>query len=82
MPVARLVGVIVVAWLVIGAVAVWQRGYFDTSRMTCASSATIALTTLAGPLNYAGFNPVVGDCRLPTPSSTGAIAPVDVRRDC
>ena len=29
----------------------------------------IALTVVAGPLNYAGVNPKVVDCRLPQPSA-------------
>ena len=64
----RLVGLLVVIWLVIGAVAVGQRGYFGSSSQNCAGGATIVVTVVAGPLNYLGVNPKV-KCRLPQPSS-------------
>lgn len=63
----RLVTALVVIWLIIGAFATFQRGYFDREA-TCATAGSIALTVIAGPLNYAGVNPVVKDCRLPQPS--------------
>jgi hypothetical protein len=60
--------VLLLVWLVIGAIAASQRGYFtgggDTS---CASAVTIIVTIVAGPLNYVGLNPQV-DCQLPQPS--------------
>jgi hypothetical protein len=58
---------LVVLWLVIGAVAAAQRGYFSSGDTSCASAATIALTIVAGPLNYVGVNPQV-NCELPQPS--------------
>jgi membrane protein YdbS with pleckstrin-like domain len=64
----RLVGLLVVIWLAIGAVAVGQRGYFGSSSQSCAGAATVAVTVVAGPLNYLGVNPKV-KCRLPQPSS-------------
>jgi len=64
----RLVGLLVVIWLAIGAVAVGQRGYFGSSSQNCAGVATVAVTVVAGPLNYLGVNPKV-KCRLPQPSS-------------
>jgi hypothetical protein len=67
-----IVGVIVLIWLLIGAVAVWQRGYFKGEATSCASLGTVAVTVLVGPLNYAGVNPKV-TCHLPQPSS---MAPV------
>lgn len=63
-----LVGVIVVVWLVIGVFATWQRGYFSNSQSNCATAGSIALTVVAGPLNYLGVNPKVTDCQLPQPS--------------
>ena len=36
--------------------------------MNCANAGTIALTVVAGPLNYFGVNPKVTDCQLPQPS--------------
>lgn len=62
-------GVIVLAWLLIGVLAAWQRGYLQTSETSCATAGTVALTVVVGPLNYAGVNPKVADCRLPEPSS-------------
>jgi hypothetical protein len=64
----RIVGLLVVVWLAIGAVAAGQRGYFGGSPQNCAGVATIAVTILAGPLNYVGVNPKI-TCDLPRPSS-------------
>jgi hypothetical protein len=64
----RLVGIVVVVWLLIGAFATFQRGYFEKTESNCATTGTIALTVLAGPLNYAGVNPKVEACNLPKPS--------------
>ena len=63
-----IVGLIVVVWLLIGVLATWQRGYFAGTTDNCASAGTIALTVVAGPLNYLGVNPKVTDCQLPQPS--------------
>ena len=60
-------GVLVVVWLLIGAVAAGQRGYYDDEPDDCAGVATILVTILAGPLNYVGANPKV-TCDLPEPS--------------
>lgn len=54
-------------WLVIGVVAAAQRGYFSSGATSCASAATIAVTVVAGPLNYLGVNPRI-ECELPQPS--------------
>jgi hypothetical protein len=64
----KIVGLLVVVWLVIGAVAAAQRGYFGSSPQNCAGAATIAVTVVAGPLNYLGVNPKI-TCVLPQPSS-------------
>jgi hypothetical protein len=63
-----LLGVIVLVWLVIGVVAAYQRGYFESSETNCATAGSIALTVVVGPLNYAGVNPKVADCNIPQPS--------------
>lgn len=63
-----IVGTVVVVWLLIGVFATWQRGYFSTSESNCATAGSIALTVVAGPLNYLGVNATVTDCRLPQPS--------------
>lgn len=65
----NLLGTVVFIWLLIGAIAVWQRGYLSNAEPTCRSAGTIALTVLAGPLNYGGINPQVSNCQLPEPSS-------------
>jgi hypothetical protein len=63
----RLGTVVLIVWLVIGAVAAGQRHYFSESSESCAGAGTIAVTILAGPLNYAGVNPKIS-CHLPQPS--------------
>ncbi|HEY3872159.1 MAG TPA: hypothetical protein VGM10_27610 [Actinocrinis sp.] len=63
----RVGGVILIIWLIIGALAAGQRGYYNSSNTTCADSATVFVTILAGPLNYVGVNPKV-TCSTPTPS--------------
>ncbi|HZD67736.1 MAG TPA: hypothetical protein VFA45_02080 [Actinomycetes bacterium] len=50
---------LLVIWLVIGVVAAAQRNYFSGSDANCAKVGTIAVTILAGPLNYAGVNPKI-----------------------
>jgi hypothetical protein len=62
------VGAIVFVWLLIGVFATWQRGYFASSDASCATAGSIALTVVAGPLNYAGVNPKVAECNVPQPS--------------
>ncbi len=66
----RIISLLVIIWLVIGAFAAYDREYFSDSDTNCAEAGNIALTILAGPLNYAGVNPKV-DCEdvdLPEPS--------------
>jgi hypothetical protein len=61
-------GVIVVIWLIIGAIAAGQRGYFKSdSDTSCAKTGTILVTIVAGPLNYVGVNPKI-KCSVPQPS--------------
>jgi len=64
----RLLGLIVLIWLVVGAVAAGQRGYFTHAAQSCSSAGTIAVTVIAGPLNYFGVNPKVTSCNVPKPS--------------
>lgn len=61
----RIGSVVVVIWLVIGVLAAFQRGYFSDDAANCGDVGTIALTTVAGPLNYVGLNPKVEDCEVP-----------------
>ncbi|PUA79211.1 hypothetical protein [Nocardioides currus] len=69
---ARLISLLLVVWLVIGAFAAYQRDYFSDAETNCAEAGNIALTIVAGPLNYFGVNPEV-DCKdidvdVPEPS--------------
>jgi hypothetical protein len=58
---------VLVLWLIIGAVAAGQRHYYSGSRTSCAKAGTIAVTIVAGPLNYVGVNPKIS-CQVPKPS--------------
>jgi hypothetical protein len=60
-------GVIVLIWLIIGALAAGQRGYYKGDDGSCTKASTIAVTIVAGPLNYVGVNPKV-KCSVPQPS--------------
>jgi hypothetical protein len=58
-------GVIVIIWLVLGAVAAFERGYFkDTGDASCAEAGTVIVTVVAGPLNWMGVNPKI-TCDVP-----------------
>jgi hypothetical protein len=63
----RILAGVVVVWLIIGAIAAGQRGYYSRSSTNCAQGGTIAVTILAGPLNYVGVNPKA-KCLIPKPS--------------
>jgi hypothetical protein len=65
----KLISILVLIWLVIGAAAAYQRDYFSDSDTNCAEVSTIAVTVVAGPLNYVGVNPKVKDCEVPEPSA-------------
>lgn len=65
----RLLRLLVLVWLVIGAIAAGQRGDFTHVTPDCARVVTIAVTVIAGPLNYAGVNPKPTNCSAPHPSS-------------
>ena len=64
----RILGLLVVVWLVIGVIATVQRGYFSSGDTDCAGVSTIVVTVLAGPLYYVGVNPTVDCPALPEPS--------------
>ncbi len=53
----RLVSVLIVVWLLIGAVAAGHRLYYTSSSADCAGAGTIAVTILFGPVNYFGADP-------------------------
>ena len=63
----RIGAALLLIWLIIGAIAAGQRGYFSSSKTNCAQAGTITVTILAGPLNYVGVNPKT-NCLIPTPS--------------
>jgi hypothetical protein len=63
----RIAPVLLLVWLIIGAIAAGQRHYYDSSTTNCAKAGTIAVTILAGPLNYVGVNPKIS-CKAPQPS--------------
>jgi hypothetical protein len=58
---------LLVIWLIIGAFAAGQRHYYGSSNTKCAKLSTIAVTIVAGPLNYVGLNPKLS-CKIPHPS--------------
>jgi hypothetical protein len=60
---------LLVLWFIIGALAGLQRHYYSGSSASCAKAGTIAVTILAGPLNYVGVNPKISACTVPQPSS-------------
>lgn len=62
----RFSSVLLVAWLVIGGIAGAQRGDY-TDHIDCSRAGTVAVTILAGPLNYAGVHPHI-HCNTPQPS--------------
>ncbi|TQM06304.1 hypothetical protein FB558_6554 [Pseudonocardia kunmingensis] len=64
----RIGAAIVVIWLVIGALAAYQRGYFSgDEQVNCAEIGTVLGTVVVGPLNYLGVNPQI-ECTVPQPS--------------
>jgi hypothetical protein len=64
----RIGSLLITLWLLIGVLAAWQRDYFGDVPKSCSRGGTIAVTIIAGPLNYVGVNPKVKDCELPQPS--------------
>jgi hypothetical protein len=64
---AGLLGIVLVVWLIIGAIAAGQRHYYSSGADNCAAAGTVAVTILAGPLNYVGVNPKI-KCHVPEPS--------------
>ncbi len=69
--IGRIIAVLVLVWLIIGAIAAGQRGYYSSSgKGGCAKTTTIVVTILAGPLNYLGVNPKENcpNVKVPQPS--------------
>jgi hypothetical protein len=67
----RIGAAIVIVWLIIGAFAAGQRGYYGSSSSNCAQAGDTILTIVAGPLNYIGINPKI-KCHVPQPSGAPA----------
>ncbi len=63
----RIGALLLIVWLIIGAIAAGQRHYYSGSSTSCVKLGTTALTIAAGPLNYFGVNPKV-TCKTPQPS--------------
>jgi hypothetical protein len=63
----RIGSVLLIVWLAIGALAGGQRHYYNGTVDSCVKAGTIALTIIAGPLNYVGVNPKIS-CKAPQPS--------------
>jgi hypothetical protein len=59
---------LIVIWFAIGALAAYQRDYFEDATESCAKTSTTIVTILAGPLNYAGVNPKIDCPDKPKPS--------------
>jgi hypothetical protein len=59
---------VLIVWLIIGAVAAGQRHDYTRPPTNCNQAATIAVTIVAGPLNYLGVNPKISCRHLPQPS--------------
>lgn len=59
---------VLVIWLVIGAIAAGQRGYYEPAEPDCHTLGTTLVTIVAGPLNYLGVNPEVECPEAPEPS--------------
>jgi hypothetical protein len=63
----RIWSILLVIWLIVGAVAAGQRHEYSRAPAGCNKVATIAVTIAAGPLNYVGVNPKIS-CKTPHPS--------------
>ncbi len=63
----RFGSVLLVIWLIVGAIAAGQRHEYSRPPAGCSQVATVAVTILAGPLNYIGVNPKIS-CKTPHPS--------------
>jgi hypothetical protein len=66
--VMRTGSLLLLAWLVVGALAGGQRHYYSRSGANSAKAGTVTVTVLADLLNYAGVNPKTS-CKGPQPSN-------------
>jgi carbon starvation protein CstA len=63
----RIGTLVLILWLIVGAIAAGQRHDYTSPPKNCNQAATAAVTIVAGPLNYIGVDPKIS-CRLPQPS--------------
>ncbi|WP_424534290.1 hypothetical protein ACOZ38_28790 [Sphaerisporangium viridialbum] len=63
----RIASILLILWLIAGVIAAGQRHYYTGPVENCNQVATIAVTIVAGPLNYLGMNPKIA-CQTPQPS--------------
>jgi hypothetical protein len=63
----KIASIVLIIWLIVGAVAAGQRHDYSGGPVGCNKIGTIALTIVAGPLNYVGVNPKIA-CQAPHPS--------------
>jgi hypothetical protein len=59
--------VLLAIWLVIGGIAAGQRDDYK-GPVGCSRASTVAVTIIAGPLNYVGVNPNI-TCTVAHPSN-------------
>lgn len=52
----KIASIVILAWLVVGAVVGTQRDYFKSDDNNCRETSDVVVTVLAGPLNYFGIN--------------------------
>ena len=55
--------VLLIIWLIFGAIAAGQRYHRSNFSPNCSKAGTVVTTILAGPLNYIGVDPKV-DCKV------------------
>lgn len=63
----RITSIVLLVWLIIGAIAAGQRGYYTDGPANCSKVGTLLVTIVAGPLNYVGVDPKIS-CKTPQPS--------------
>ncbi len=68
---AKIGSALVTIWLIVGALAALQRGYFEgdwNEKQDCARFTTTLVTIVTGVLNYTGLAPKLGCPDTPEPS--------------
>lgn len=58
---------VLIVWLLIGAIAAGQRHDYGSLPLSCSQIADVAVTVVAGALNYLGVDPRI-NCHAPKPS--------------